>query len=55
MKNSKNLLTIGATLICACAMTSCGGSDVGTIKDTNKSIISEAESARSAEPASLPD
>lgn len=44
MKNSKNLLTIGATLICACAMTSCGGSDVGTIKDTNKSIISEAES-----------
>lgn len=43
MKNSKNLLTISAALLCTCTMTACGGSDVGSIKETNKEIIAEAQ------------
>lgn len=42
MKRAKNLLTI-ATMLSTCLMTACGGGELETIKDNNKSIIKEAE------------
>ena len=45
MRNSKGLFTLSAALICACTMTACGGGNENDdIKNTNKDIISEAQS-----------
>ena len=43
MKKSKGLFTLSAAIICACTMTACGGNANDEIKNTNKEIISEAQ------------
>ena len=44
MKKVRNLFTVSAALLCACAMTGCGNTGTSEIKETNQNVIKEAQS-----------